>query len=126
MSKLRNLFSIGQQKEQQAKRWLQKQHIEIIAENFRCKGGEIDLIGIEQTSTQKLLIFFEVKYRKSTEYGHPAETVTAKKQRHIIHCTQNYLLKHPQYQNHGIRFDVITFTAEQTEPEWIQDAFQAY
>jgi len=94
MSKLASLFSIGHQKEQQAKHWLTQQGIKIIAENFRCKGGEIDLIGL---NTQNQLIFFEVKYRKQTNYGNPAETVTHQKQQRIILCAQNFLLKNPQY-----------------------------
>lgn len=115
-----NLFNIGRAKEQQAKRWIKQQGISITHENFRCKGGEIDLIGLQNLQ----LIFFEVKYRKSDNYGHPAEMVNIQKQQHIIHCAQQFLLKNPKYQNYAMRFDVITFTADQTEPDWIQDAFQ--
>ena len=100
-----------------------KQGIRIITENFRCKGGEIDLIGLDR---QSQLIFFEVKYRKQTAYGHPSETVTNQKQHHIIHCAQTYLLKHPQYQDYAMQFDVLTYTANQEEPEWIQNAFEAF
>ncbi|WP_040727982.1 YraN family protein [Thiomicrorhabdus sp. Kp2] len=127
MSKLSSWFSIGHQKEQQAKHWLAKRNIQILAENFHCKGGEIDLIGLQEANHKEetQLIFFEVKYRKQTAYGHPSETVTVKKQQHIILCAQNYLLKNPQYQELAMRFDVLSFTAEQSEPEWIQDAFQA-
>lgn len=123
MPKLSSLFSIGHQKEQQAKHWLAKQGIRIITENFRCKGGEIDLIGLDR---QSQLIFFEVKYRKQTAYGNPAETVTRQKQQRIILCAQNYLLKHSKYQDSAMRFDVITFTAKQQTPEWIQNAFEAF
>ncbi|MDX1353643.1 MAG: YraN family protein [Thiomicrorhabdus sp.] len=127
MAKLSNWFSIGHQKEQQAKHWLVKQGITIIDENFHCKGGEIDLIGVQDLNEHETqLIFFEVKYRKQTDYGHPSETVTSKKQQHIILCAQNYLLKHPNYQELAMRFDVLSFTAQQTQPEWIQDAFQIY
>ena len=114
---------MSHQKEQQAKHWLTQQGINIIAENFRCKGGEIDLIGL---NTQSQLIFFEVKYRKQTNYGNPAETVNHQKQQRIIKCAQNYLLKHPQYQDSAMQFDVITFTAKQQTPEWIQNAFEAF
>jgi len=124
MPKLSDLFSsVGHQKEQQAKSWLTEQGVNIIAENFRCKGGEIDLIGLDSTG---LLTFFEVKYRKQTAFGHPAETVTSQKQQRIILCAQNYLLKHPNYQEFSMRFDVITFTANDQTPEWIQNAFDAF
>lgn len=111
---------IGQQKEQQAQRWLEEQGFSIIASNYHCKGGEIDIIA----SLPQSLVFFEVKYRKSTAYGHPAEMVNASKQQHIIHCAQIFLNKHPQYQNFSMQFDVLTFTDQQTEPDWIQNAFQ--
>ncbi|WP_029408036.1 YraN family protein [Thiomicrorhabdus sp. Milos-T2] len=122
MVKLTKLFSIGHQKEQQAKAWLSQKDINIIAENYLCKGGEIDLIGVKHQQ----LFFFEVKYRKQTSYGHPAETVTAKKQQRIILCAQNFLLKHPQYQDFSMQFDVITFTGKDKTPEWIENAFQTF
>ena len=121
------LFStkrIGQQKEQQAKRWLIKQGFKIIAENYHCKGGEIDLIGLEKNSNN--LRFFEVKFRTSASHGHPSEMVGYHKQQHLILCAQKFLQKHPQYQDHSMQFDVLSFTAEQKEPEWIENAFLAY
>ncbi len=122
MSRLFDLLPIGKQKEQQAKKWLQKQGLKILSENYRCKGGEIDLIALREST----LIFFEVKFRKSTDYGHPAEMVNSKKQQHIIGCAQQYLIKHPQYQDLAMQFDVLTFTADQSAPEWIEDAFQSF
>jgi len=125
MPKIAHFLAIGKQKEQQAKKWLNTQNVHIIAENYRCKGGEIDLIGVRQ-GQQKQLIFFEVKYRKSNHYGHPSEMVNHTKQTHIIHCAQHYLLTHPQYQDYPMQFDVITFTANQSHPDWIENAFQAW
>ena len=122
MVMLKKLLSIGRQKEQQAKNWLQKQGFTIIAENYHCKGGEIDLIG----TTQQQLIFFEVKYRKSNHYGHPAEMVNQKKQQHITHCAQQFLQKHPQYLNYQLQFDVLTFSGNQVQPDWIKNAFEAF
>lgn len=110
----------GQQKEHMAARWLQQQGIQLLAQNFRIKGGEIDLIGLDR---QQTLIFFEVKYRRSNQYGHPSEFISTKKQNRLIKSAQVFLLKHPQYQNYPQRFDVITFEAQQTDPSWIQNAF---
>ena len=110
----------GQQKEQQACDWLQTQGFHILAQNYLCKGGEIDIIALSSNST---LVFFEVKYRKNSHFGHPSEFVTPKKQQRIIHCAQYFLLKHPQLTHHPMRFDVITFEGKQTTPEWIENAF---
>ena len=122
---MKSLFQglkVGHQKEQQAKQWLKKQGFKIIAENYHCKGGEIDLIGLRGES----LTFFEVKFRQSYNYGHPAEMVTSQKQKHIVHCAKTFLLKNPKHQDRAMQFDVLTFSANQTEPDWIQNAFQAF
>lgn len=123
---LKKLLSMGRQKEQQAATWLKKQKIKIIAENFTCKGGEIDLIGLtdlSKTDSEQTLIFFEVKYRKNSQHGHPSEFVTPLKQQRIIHSAELFLLKHPKLNHHNMRFDVITFEGDQKQPDWIQDAF---
>jgi putative endonuclease len=124
----------GQQKERQARAWLEKNHIKIIAQNFHCRGGEIDLIGLSEhtnllnpnpSGKTTRIIFFEVKYRKNSLYGHPAEFVTLKKQQRIVRCAQTFLLKHPDLATLPMQFDVITFEGQQTTPEWIEDAFGA-
>ncbi|WP_373019162.1 YraN family protein [Thiomicrorhabdus sp.] len=112
---------IGRTKEQQAAAWLRQQGIELLEHNYHCRGGEIDLIGFDRRSNQ--LIFFEVKYRQSSDYGHPAEFVTAPQQKRIIQCAQHFLLKHPDLQNAGMQFDVLTLLDEQTVPERIENAF---
>ncbi|MDG4812261.1 YraN family protein [Hydrogenovibrio sp. 3SP14C1] len=111
---------IGQQKEQQAAVWLKTQAIKVVAQNFRCKGGEIDLIGLDANRT---LIFFEVKYRQNSAYGTASEFVTPQKQQRLIQCAQTYLQKHPDYQAYNMRFDVLCFENSQPQPEWLQDAF---
>lgn len=111
---------IGQQKEQQAAVWLTTQAIKVIAQNFHCKGGEIDLIGL---NTHQTLIFFEVKYRSNPSFGLASEFVTPQKQQRIIQCAQTFLQKHPDYQAYNMRFDVLSFENGQTQPEWLQDAF---
>ena len=123
----RTSLTQGQQKELQARAWLEQHHIEIIAQNFLCRGGEIDLIGRSKATKNQpsRLIFFEVKYRKNSLYGHPAEFVTPQKQHRLLLCAQTFLLKHPDLADSPMQFDVITFEGEQTTPEWIEDAFGA-
>jgi len=112
---------IGQNKEQQAAKWLQQNQVEIIAQNYLCKGGEIDLIGFEQQ--QDRLVFFEVKYRKNNQFGDPAETLSTQQQQRIVRCAQRFLQQHPQYQDKAMQFDVLTFLDQQTEPQRIENAF---
>ena len=112
---------IGQHKEHQAAKWLDQKNITIIQQNYLCKGGEIDLIGVEQKPHR--LVFFEVKYRKNAAFGHPAEMITVQQQRRLIRCAQRFLQKYPQYQNYPMQFDVLTFLNKQAEPERIENAF---
>jgi putative endonuclease len=114
---------IGQNKEQLAARWLKQQGFEIVAQNHHCQGGEIDLIGFH--SARQQLVFFEVKYRKSTRYGHPAECVSPQQQQRIVRCAQHFLLQHSRYQNCQLQFDLLSFVNDQPEPERIENAFSS-
>lgn len=113
----------GQQSENLVAKWLQSQHVVILQQNFHCKGGEIDIIGLDASNT---ILFIEVKARKNSDFGHPSEFVSKAKQHRIIKCAQVFLQKHPQYQNHAMRFDVISALEEMPEPEWLQNAFSAF
>ena len=117
--------STGQQKEQQACDWLQTQGFNILEQNYRCKGGEIDIIALSPplSTNQSTLVFFEIKYRKNSHYGHPVEFVTPQKQHRITQCAQLFLLKNSALNHLPMRFDVITFEGKQTVPEWIENAF---
>jgi len=124
----------GQEKEQQACDWLKQQGFTVLQQNYHCRGGEIDIIALSPSPTslpftkikpnqEPTLVFFEVKYRKNSQHGHPAEFVTPQKQHKIQLCAQHFLLKHAQFDDLPMRFDVITFEGAQTTPDWIQDAF---
>lgn len=58
----------------------------IIARNYRCAQGEIDLIA-RQGDT---LVFVEVRTRRGPAFGSPEESITARKQAHLIAAAQNY------------------------------------
>ena len=70
---------IGRKYEEKAAELLEKQGYFILERNYRCKQGEIDLIGKEG----EYLCFIEVKYRSDLSYGSPLEAVTKAKQRKI-------------------------------------------
>jgi putative endonuclease len=74
----------------------------VLACRYKHQGGEIDLIALRG----KTLAFIEVKARRSLtaalESIHPAQ------QQRIIRTAMRWLQKHPQYQNHTTRFDVMT------------------
>jgi len=95
--------------------YLTSNGVKIIKQNFSCKMGEIDIIGIQE----EVLIFFEVKYRKSDFYGNALEAVNVQKQKRIINSANFFLLN---YKWDGfIRFDVIGITGDNLN--WIKNAF---
>jgi putative endonuclease len=113
---------IGQAAEEAACHYLQQQGLHLIAKNYACKVGEIDLIMLEQQT----LVFVEVRYRNNANYGSSGETVTFIKQHKLIKTAQYFLQRHSEYQSCNCRFDVLALHRDLPNPqlEWIKDAFQ--
>jgi putative endonuclease len=118
----------GHDAEQRACDHLQGQGLCLLERNYRSRFGEIDLI-MRHDST---LVFVEVRYRLSTRFGSPAETVDARKQARIRATAERYLQQHPQRPGESCRFDVVAITpanvADTGQPprykvDWIPDAF---
>lgn len=82
-------------------RWYAERGYEIVARNWRCAAGEIDLI----VSNDSTLVFCEVKTRSGTAFGSAAESVTPVKQARLRKLAYAYLVgataKYP-----NLRFDV--------------------
>lgn len=97
--------------------YLQQQGIQVIAQNYHCKQGEIDIIASEGY----YLLFVEVKYRSSLSQGYPAEAVTPAKQKKIRQVARYYLWEHRLSEDTPIRFDVVSILGE--EIQYIQNAF---
>lgn len=112
-----NKRQIGSVYEAMAADYLMQQGYHIIERNYRCRTGEIDLIGIERG----FLCFIEVKYRKDSKVGDPLAAVNVRKQRKIIQTAQYYLLTHPSLQGKKCRFDVVGILADQIH--LVKDAF---
>ena len=112
----------GQTAEDIVADWLQGQGFQLLARNYRSRFGEIDLIAAKRG----LLLFIEVKARRSAKFGAGAESVTPAKQAKIIRTAQAYLAKYAD-QNTRMRFDVIELdlSAPKSEPLWYQGAFDA-
>lgn len=110
----------GQTAENTALAFLLKQGLRLIARNYRCRRGEIDLV-MEHHDT---LVFVEVRYRKSARFGDALESITPRKQTRLIACASHYL--NTTHTEKPVRFDVVAMTAEQGQHslQWIRDAFQ--
>ena len=107
----------GARAEQLAADFLKKKGVRILAQNYRTRQGEVDLVGFQDG----VYLFVEVKYRKTSRSGAGFESVTAAKQRKICGCALHYLWRHDLGSSVPVRFDVISI-----DPEgilWIRDAF---
>lgn len=117
------LFSKRQQgdaAEDQALAHLQAVGLTLIARNYQCRRGEIDLIMRDADA----VALIEVRQRSHPGYGSAAESVTAHKQRRLIAAASHWLSQHPEYANSPLRFDVIGIDGT-GQLDWIRDAFAA-
>ena len=90
--------------------YLKKEKFRIIARNYRQRNGEIDLIAKDKG----VLVFVEVKTRRSLQFGNPAEAVNYYKQKKIIKVAQWYL-QQKNMLDQSCRFDVVEVYYENTE-----------
>ncbi|MFO1430390.1 MAG: YraN family protein [Candidatus Competibacteraceae bacterium] len=109
----------GEAAETLACRYLERQGLVLIERNYRCRTGEVDLI----MRDGDCLVFVEVRSRRHSRYGTPAETVTRTKQQRICRAAAHYLLTH--HCNVPCRFDVIAILQQKQQLDWIKGAFQA-
>jgi putative endonuclease len=110
-------LSIGLLGEQQACQFLEARGLKLLARNYRCLFGEIDLVMRDKEE----VVFVEVRKRKTNRFGSPIESITLAKQRKIIKTALQYLQKMYCFGDIQYRFDVVGITGE--EIEWIKDAF---
>ena len=84
---------------------------EVLATNWRCRGGEIDLI----VHRDDLVVFVEVKTRRRASYGGALGAVGHAQQARIRTAAQRWLVDHPEHQGDRFRFDVVTVVAGRVE-----------
>ena len=112
-----NKRATGAGYEAQAARFLERSGMQIVAQNYRTRSGEIDLIARDG----KYLVFVEVKFRANTKNGNALEAVDLRKQRTIIRTAQHYLLRYGYGMQTPCRFDVVGING--TEITHIKNAF---
>jgi putative endonuclease len=98
-----NKRTVGSKYEQTAGEFLIDKGYRIIAYNYRCKLGEIDIIALDGDE----LVFVEVKYRASSRYGSPMEAVDYRKQNKIYMVANYYLMEQHISKYTKVRFDVV-------------------
>ena len=94
--------SFGAAGEARAARWYEDNGYVVLARNWRCKAGEIDLV----VARPGVVAIVEVKARRTAAFGAPVEAVTLDKQRRIRTLAFHYLAAHPT--RGRLRFDVVS------------------
>ena len=94
---------LGAVGEERAAAWYLARGYRVLARNWRCRDGELDLVVVGHG----VVVFCEVKTRTSERYGLPAEAVTLRKQQRLRGLAARFLHEHPQPTT-GLRFDVAS------------------
>jgi putative endonuclease len=106
----------GARAEDLCARLLQGAGLRVLARNWRCRHGEIDLIAQEGGT----LVFAEVRMRSGQGFGGAAESVTAAKRERLLAAARLYLSGRPEA---PARFDVFLVDGDAGKVQWIRDAF---
>lgn len=107
----------GKKYEEQAALYLKKHGFVLLEQNFRCRQGEVDLVGLHKGC----LVFVEVKYRRNNKSGLPEEAVDRMKQLKICMVSDYYRISHRKEADRQVRYDVVAICGD--EVTWYQNAF---
>ena len=115
---------IGKHFEDLALAYLKAHGLALVARNFNCRFGEVDLI-LREGET---IVFAEVRYRGTSVRGGGTASVGAAKRAKLIHAAQTWLQQNPRYATQPCRFDVVgcSATLERPQFEWTRNAFDAF
>ena len=102
-------------------RYLKRHGLKLLQRNYQCRGGEIDSVMLDGS----ILVFVEVRFRKTARFGSALESVDHRKQSRIIHAASHFL-QNASVPHTGCRFDVVGVSPGEKEytVEWIKNAFQ--
>jgi putative endonuclease len=112
---------LGKEGERIAEEYLKGKGYKLVERNYRCKGGELDLIVLDR----RVVVFVEVKTRTGRGYGSPFEAVEYHKQKRMIRAAQVFLTQ-KNLHHRDARFDVVGVSWPAGEPlvEHIENAFE--
>ena len=114
--------AFGQVSETEAERFLRRKGYRILARNVRSPGGELDLVA----ESEGVLVFVEVKGRRTSTYGDAAYAVNERKQARLVRLAASYLSKH-RIRDRLCRFDVVLCHGDADSPvaiEHVENAFE--
>ena len=119
-----NTRSAGARYEAIALDHLQDAGLELIARNYHCRYGEIDLVMRERD----MIVFVEVRFRRAGHFGDGIDSVNAGKRAKLIRTASAFLAEHPRLADATCRFDVLAISDDShaPSPDWRRNAFEAF
>ena len=111
----------GDRAERRASDYLRKRGLTLLERNYRTPFGEIDLV----MQHKETVIFVEVRFRRSEQFGSPAETIDPRKQARLRTSAEYYIQHNLQASNRPCRFDVVAISGEVNDKNllWLKNAF---
>jgi putative endonuclease len=100
--------ALGRWGEDLAAQHLESAGYEVLARNWRCREGELDIVA----RLDNALVFVEVKARSGIGYGEPAEAVSRAKAHRIHILAARWLTECRPPGWHDLRFDVISIVTQ--------------
>jgi putative endonuclease len=85
---------------------LQRQGMQVLERNWRCRLGEIDIVAAEAGASGLTLVFCEVKCRSGLGFGHPLEAITFSKMRTLRQLAALWMREH-HLRASAIRLDAV-------------------
>ena len=117
---LRVQLPLGRRGERAAEKYLRRNGYRIVKRNFRAAGAEIDLVAMDGD----VLVFVEVKTRRSRDAGAPEEAVDERKQKQIRRAAELFAMRYREDEIE-MRFDIVAVDAsgERLKIELLRNAF---
>ena len=112
----------GRDGEAEAFEHLRRHGLKLLSKNWRCKGGELDLVMLDGDT----VVFVEVRARRHSAWGGAVESVDGRKQQKLIIAASSFLQQQPRWAKHPCRFDVVAINTADTQASrlnWIRNAF---
>lgn len=100
--------ALGAAGEARAAGWYEERGYEVVARNWRCADGELDLV----VRRRRELVFVEVKTRRTARFGLPVEALTIDKQRRIRRLALRFLEGQAR-RGCDLRFDVVSILGDE-------------
>lgn len=114
----------GKDAELQALQYLQRQGLRLLAQNWLCKRGELDLVMLDGDT----VVFVEVRYRKHAQWGGALASIDGRKRQKLILAAQFFLQTEHRWADSPCRFDVVAIESTalgSADLNWLKDAFDS-